>query len=121
MALRKEVQQTYQNHFIKGFTKPRNVPEPPGAWPIIGHLPLLVSAKQPHRAFAALAEKYGPSVRCFCMGMSPMLIMEQRERLLKNVTPPKIMCLRYKVPVTIAGKLMAYDHSGHGLLLLSGT
>ncbi|KAK9107884.1 hypothetical protein Syun_023895 [Stephania yunnanensis] len=34
-------------------------PEPPGAWPIIGHLPLLVSAKQPHRAFAALLEKYG--------------------------------------------------------------
>ncbi|KAK9145508.1 hypothetical protein Sjap_005411 [Stephania japonica] len=26
-----------------------------GAWPIIGHLPLLVSAKRPHRAFAALA------------------------------------------------------------------
>ncbi|KAK9081998.1 hypothetical protein Syun_030980 [Stephania yunnanensis] len=66
-------------------------PEPPGAWPIIGHLPLLVSAKQPHRAFAALAEKYGPAFM-LRMGMtSPMLIA-----------------------VTTAGKLMAYDHSVMG-------
>ncbi|KAK9107888.1 hypothetical protein Syun_023899 [Stephania yunnanensis] len=83
-------------------------PEPPGAWPIIGHLPLLVSAKQPHRAFAALAEKYGPAFM-LRMGMSsPMLI-----RLLKNVTLAKDHVFATR-PVTTAGKLMAYDHSVMG-------
>ncbi|KAK9124839.1 hypothetical protein Scep_013685 [Stephania cephalantha] len=84
-------------------------PEPPGAWPIIGHLPLLVSAKQPHRAFAALAEKYGPAFM-LRMGMtSPMLIVSTRE-VAKECYTAKDHVFATR-PVTTAGKLMAYDHS----------
>ncbi|KAL2335604.1 hypothetical protein Fmac_016817 [Flemingia macrophylla] len=31
-----------------------------GAWPILGHLPLLIGSQTPHRALGALADKYGP-------------------------------------------------------------
>ncbi|KAK9145512.1 hypothetical protein Sjap_005415 [Stephania japonica] len=86
-------------------------PEPPGAWPIIGHLPLLVSAKQPHRAFAALAEKYGPAFM-LRMGMSPMLIVSSRE-VAKECYTAKDHVFATR-PVTTAGKLMAYDHSVMG-------
>ncbi|KAK9170032.1 hypothetical protein Syun_002172 [Stephania yunnanensis] len=110
-ALRKKFNKLTKTTSSKALLKPRNVPEPPGAWPIIGHLPLLVSAKQPHRAFAALAEKYGPAFM-LRMGMSPMLIVSI-ERLLKNVTLPKIMCLRQGCHNSL-GKLMAYDHSVMG-------
>ncbi|KAK9095978.1 hypothetical protein Sjap_021475 [Stephania japonica] len=87
-------------------------PEPPGAWPIIGHLPLLVSAKQPHRAFAALAEEYGPAFM-LRMGMSsPMLIVSSRE-VAKECYTAKDHVFATR-PTTTAGKLMAYDHSVMG-------
>ncbi|KAK9169994.1 hypothetical protein Syun_002134 [Stephania yunnanensis] len=93
-CLRRKVRKITKSSSFNGkgaVVNKNNAPEPPGAWPIIGHLPLLVFAKQPHRAFAALAEKYGPAFMVR-MGMSsPMLIA-----------------------VTTAGKLMAYDHSVMG-------
>ncbi|XP_042496917.1 cytochrome P450 CYP82D47-like [Macadamia integrifolia] len=42
-------------------TKPTEAPEPPGAWPIIGHL-LQLTAPQPlFRTLAAIADKHGPA------------------------------------------------------------
>ncbi|KAK9081693.1 hypothetical protein Syun_031799 [Stephania yunnanensis] len=44
--------------------------------------------------------------------------MKAAEKLLKNVTPPKIMCLRYKARLSpLPGSSWAYDHSNvfHGL------
>ncbi|KAK9082060.1 hypothetical protein Syun_031459 [Stephania yunnanensis] len=74
-CLRRKVRKITKSSSFNGNKK--YAPEPPGAWPIIGHLPLLVSAKQPHRAFAALADKYGPAFM-LRMGMtSPMLIVVQ--------------------------------------------
>ncbi|KAK9169990.1 hypothetical protein Syun_002130 [Stephania yunnanensis] len=88
-----------------------NAPEPPGAWPIIGHLPLLVFAKQPHRAFAALAEKYGPAFMVR-MGMSsPMLIVSSREVAKECYTAKDHV---FATRLSLAGKLMAYDHSVMG-------
>ncbi|KAK9082062.1 hypothetical protein Syun_031461 [Stephania yunnanensis] len=78
MVLRRKVRKITKSSSFNGNKK--YAPEPPGAWPIIGHLPLLVSAKQPHRAFAALATNHVFATRL----------------------------------VTIAGKLMAYDHSVMG-------
>ncbi|KAK9157107.1 hypothetical protein Scep_003681 [Stephania cephalantha] len=95
----------------KALIKPKYAPEPPGAWPIIGHLPILVSAKQPHRAFAALAEKHGPAF-LLRMGMSPMLIVSSRE-VAKECYTAKDHVFATR-PVTTAGKLMAYDHSVMG-------
>ncbi|KAK9081702.1 hypothetical protein Syun_031808 [Stephania yunnanensis] len=110
-ALRKKFNKLTKTTSSKALLKPRNVPEPPGAWPIIGHLPLLVSAKQPHRAFAALAEKYGPAFM-LRMGMSPMLIVSSRE-VAKECYTAKDHVFATR-PVTTAGKLMAYDHSVMG-------
>ncbi|KAK9081695.1 hypothetical protein Syun_031801 [Stephania yunnanensis] len=108
-CLRKKVRKLTKSSSFnnKVFVNKNNAPEPPGAWPIIGHLPLLVSAKQPHRAFAALAEKYGPAFMVR-MGMSsPMLIVSDRE-VAKECYTPKIMLSQ------LFGKLMAYDHSVMG-------
>ncbi|XP_042497481.1 cytochrome P450 CYP82D47-like [Macadamia integrifolia] len=43
-------------------SKPTHAPEPPGAWPIIGHLLQLTTPEQPlFRTLAAMADKYGPA------------------------------------------------------------
>ncbi|KAK9082004.1 hypothetical protein Syun_030986 [Stephania yunnanensis] len=109
-CLRRKVRKITKSSSFNGNKK--YAPEPPGAWPIIGHLPLLVSAKQPHRAFAALADKYGPAFM-LRMGMtSPMLIVSSRE-VAKECYTAKDHVFATR-PVTTAGKLMAYDHSVMG-------
>ncbi|KAF2324446.1 hypothetical protein GH714_014188 [Hevea brasiliensis] len=40
--------------------KAKAAPEAGGAWPILGHLPLLAGRELPHITLAALADKYGP-------------------------------------------------------------
>ncbi|XP_047176212.1 cytochrome P450 82A4-like [Vigna umbellata] len=42
------------------FSKGKAAPTVAGAWPILGHLPLLNDSKAPHRTLGALADKYGP-------------------------------------------------------------
>ncbi|MED6185865.1 hypothetical protein PIB30_061154 [Stylosanthes scabra] len=44
----------FHHHHIK------EPPTVPGAWPIIGHLPLLRSSKQLHITLASMADKHGP-------------------------------------------------------------
>jgi len=49
--------------FLYGLFKFSRGKEPPtvaGAWPILGHLPLMSGSKSPHRTLGALADKYGP-------------------------------------------------------------
>ncbi|KAG8632548.1 cytochrome P450 CYP82D47 [Manihot esculenta] len=40
--------------------KKRALPEPAGAWPVIGHLRLLAGSQPPHVILGKLADKYGP-------------------------------------------------------------
>ncbi|KAK9169987.1 hypothetical protein Syun_002127 [Stephania yunnanensis] len=114
-CLRRKVRKITKSSSFNGkgaVVNKNNAPEPPGAWPIIGHLPLLVSAKQPHRAFAALAEKYGPAFMVR-MGMSsPMLIVSSRE-VAKECYTAKDHVFATRLSQA-AGKLMAYDHSVMG-------
>ncbi|WVZ14722.1 hypothetical protein V8G54_012288 [Vigna mungo] len=42
------------------FSQGKEAPRVAGAWPILGHLPLLNASKAPHRTLGALADKYGP-------------------------------------------------------------
>ncbi|PIA52418.1 hypothetical protein AQUCO_01000350v1 [Aquilegia coerulea] len=39
----------------------RTAPEPAGAWPLIGHLPMLFEPQIPHIVLGDLADKYGPA------------------------------------------------------------
>ncbi|KAK3424717.1 hypothetical protein EUGRSUZ_F01490 [Eucalyptus grandis] len=47
-------------------SKLKTPPEPLGAWPIIGHLPILAKSKLHHKTLASLADQCGPifNVRC---------------------------------------------------------
>lgn len=38
----------------------KEAPTVAGAWPILGHLPLLSGSETPHKVLDALADKYGP-------------------------------------------------------------
>ncbi|GAB4827223.1 hypothetical protein Ancab_040017 [Ancistrocladus abbreviatus] len=50
-------------------------PEPPGGWPIIGHLPKLITGNSPIcRTLAAMADQCGP-VYMIQMGMQPALVV----------------------------------------------
>ncbi|KAK7381348.1 hypothetical protein VNO78_33980 [Psophocarpus tetragonolobus] len=42
------------------FSQGKEAPKVAGAWPILGHLPLLSGSQTPHRMLGALADKYGP-------------------------------------------------------------
>ncbi|KAI3966291.1 hypothetical protein MKW92_004933 [Papaver armeniacum] len=53
-------------------------PEPKGAWPIIGHLPLLRGADLPHVAVGNLADKYGP-IFSFRIGLKPAIVVSSME------------------------------------------
>ncbi|MCL7038215.1 hypothetical protein MKW94_027829, partial [Papaver nudicaule] len=60
-------------------SKPAPAPEPPGAWPIIGHLPLLRRGNKPaYVTFGELADKLGPAfiVR---IGLSKALVVSSWE------------------------------------------
>ncbi|RDX96307.1 Pentatricopeptide repeat-containing protein, partial [Mucuna pruriens] len=55
--------------------------EPPtvaGAWPILGHLPLLSASQSPHKTFGALADKYG-TIFTFKLGARKALVINNWE------------------------------------------
>ncbi|KAL6128219.1 hypothetical protein ACLB2K_071575 [Fragaria x ananassa] len=47
-------------YFQTRTAKNRGPPEAAGAWPILGHLPLLGGPQPPHIILANMADKYGP-------------------------------------------------------------
>ncbi|XP_058069219.1 cytochrome P450 CYP82D47-like [Magnolia sinica] len=93
-------------------SKSNAVPEPPGAWPIIGHLHQLGRHEPLCRTFSAMADKYGPAfiVR---LGMRPTLIISSWE-LAKDcfTTNDKIFMGRPSVEV---GNHMSYNNAMFGL------
>ncbi|XP_042519232.1 cytochrome P450 CYP82D47-like [Macadamia integrifolia] len=86
-------------------------PEPPGAWPIIGHL-LQLSTPQPlFRTLAAMAEKHGPAfiVR---FGVHPTLVISSWE-LAKEcfTTNDKALASR---PRSASGNYLTYNYAMFG-------
>ncbi|KAF8022900.1 hypothetical protein BT93_F0419 [Corymbia citriodora subsp. variegata] len=41
-------------------SKLKMAPEAAGAWPVIGHLPVLAKSKLPHKTLASMADEFGP-------------------------------------------------------------
>ncbi|XP_068323574.1 cytochrome P450 CYP82D47-like [Pyrus communis] len=53
-------------------------PEAKGAWPILGHLPLLGGSTPPHITLGAMADKYGP-IFTIRIGVYPSLVISSSE------------------------------------------
>ncbi|KAH7863820.1 hypothetical protein Vadar_022321 [Vaccinium darrowii] len=58
----------------------KSPPEPQGAWPIFGHLPLFRSQVPLARTLAAMADKYGP-VFLLRLGIHPVLVVNNWESM----------------------------------------
>ncbi|KAH9728725.1 Dimethylnonatriene synthase [Citrus sinensis] len=83
-------------------------PEPSGAWPLIGHLPLLNGQEPICKILGALADKYGP-IYSLRLGKHPILIVSGWE-IVKDcfTTNDRILATRAKI---VAGKYMGYDNA----------
>ncbi|XP_065848125.1 cytochrome P450 CYP82D47-like [Euphorbia lathyris] len=59
-------------------SKKKSPPQPGGAWPIIGHLPLLAAKQPAHIILGNLADKYGP-IFTINFGIHPTLVVSNND------------------------------------------
>lgn len=86
-------------------------PEPVGAWPIIGHLPLLGGQTPVALVLAGLADKYGPVFK-IRLGMRPAIVVSNWESVKECFTTnDKALCNR---PSSNAGKYLGYNYAAFG-------
>ncbi|XP_061352569.1 cytochrome P450 82A3-like [Gastrolobium bilobum] len=86
----------------------REAPTVAGAWPILGHLPLLNSSKTPHRTLGALADKYGP-LFTIKLGAKPALVLSNWEMAKECFTTNDIAVSSR--PKLVAGECMSYNQA----------
>ncbi|XP_058185709.1 nicotine N-demethylase CYP82E4-like [Rhododendron vialii] len=96
-----------QRHKIKS----KSPPEPPGAWPIIGHLRLLRGRAPLARTLGAMADKYGP-VFLFRLGVHPVLVVSNWESFKECFTTNDITLASR--PQSEASKYLGYNMAGFG-------
>ncbi|MQM15848.1 hypothetical protein Taro_048802 [Colocasia esculenta] len=89
--------------------EPRMPPEPAGAWPVVGHFPLLMRGKEiAARTLGRMADKYGP-VFMLRLGAHRTLVISSQEAARDCFTTwDRVFATR---PRSTAGKHLAYDHS----------
>ena len=80
-------------------------PFPAGAWPVIGHLPLLAGTESPHRALGAMADKYGP-LFTLRLGLNHALVLSSWEMAKECFTTND-------AAVSSRPKLVAVKHLGY--------
>ncbi|XP_050231590.1 xanthotoxin 5-hydroxylase CYP82C4-like [Mercurialis annua] len=87
----------------------KNPPEPAGAWPIVGHLPLLGGSNQLlHRTFKTMADKLGP-IFLIRLGIHQAVIVSDKELARECFTVnDKVFPTR---PKSLAVKIMGYNHA----------
>lgn len=88
-----------------GNRKGHKPPEARGAWPIIGHLPLLGGSKPPHITLAGMAEMYGP-VFTIRLGVHRALVVSSAESAKECFTINDVQ-------VSSRPKLIAVEHFGY--------
>ncbi|KAE8008990.1 hypothetical protein FH972_005448 [Carpinus fangiana] len=84
---------------------PNLAPFPAGAWPVIGHLPLLAGTELPHRALGAMADKYGP-LFTLRLGLNHALVLSSWEMAKECFTTND-------AAVSSRPKLVAVKHLGY--------
>ncbi|KAL2330718.1 hypothetical protein Fmac_018299 [Flemingia macrophylla] len=92
--------------FKSGGTK--EAPRVAGAWPILGHLPLLSGSQTPHRVLGALANKYGP-IFTIKLGTKKALVISNWE-IAKECFTTNDMA------VSSRPKLLAVEHMGYNAM-----
>ncbi|KAI3408931.1 uncharacterized protein J3R85_019939 [Psidium guajava] len=88
-------------------------PELPGAWPIIGHLPLLGGETPLARTLAAMADRQGPMFR-IRLGVHPVTVISSREAVRECFTThDKALASR---PKSKAGIHLGYGYAAFGFV-----
>ncbi|KAK1356016.1 Cytochrome P450, family 82, subfamily G, polypeptide 1 [Heracleum sosnowskyi] len=85
-----------------GDKKKIQAPKPDGAWPILGHLPLIAGSDTAFRILADMADKYGPVFR-IQLGLHNALVVSSKEAVKQIfttndanfLTRPKSLALKY--------------------------
>ncbi|KAK7365113.1 hypothetical protein VNO80_13935 [Phaseolus coccineus] len=93
------------------FFQTKEAPTVAGAWPILGHLPLLNGSKTPHKTLGALADKYGP-IFTIKLGSKKALVINNWE-IAKECFTTNDMAVSSR-PKLVAIELMGYNHSIFG-------
>ncbi|KAJ1390456.1 Cytochrome P450 [Sesbania bispinosa] len=88
----------------------REAPLVAGAWPIIGHLPLLRGSQTPHRTLGAIADKYGP-IFTIKLGATPALVLSSWEMAKECFTTNDLV-------VSSRPKLVAVEHMAYNQAML---
>ncbi|KAF8022904.1 hypothetical protein BT93_F0422 [Corymbia citriodora subsp. variegata] len=83
-------------------------PEVSGAWPVIGHMPMLAKSHLPHRTFASMADRYGPifTVR---LGLSAAVVVSSSE-IAKECFTKHDLALASR-PQLLAFEVMGYNNA----------
>ena len=86
-------------------------PQAAGAWPMIGHLPLLRGPKLPYITLGAMAERYGP-IYAIRLCVQPALVVSSWELTKEIFTNHDVAVVSR--PKMAASKHMAYNYTMFG-------
>ncbi|RZC29833.1 cytochrome P450 82A4 [Glycine soja] len=86
----------------------KEAPTVGGAWPIFGHLPLLIGSKSPHKALGALAEKHGP-LFTIKLGVKKALVVSDWEMARECFTTNDVAVSAR--PKLLVAELMCYNNA----------
>ncbi|KAK7273263.1 hypothetical protein RIF29_14312 [Crotalaria pallida] len=96
-------------------SKPVKGREPPmvsGAWPLLGHLPLLSGSQALHYNLGGIADRYGP-VFTIMLGAARVLVINNWE-MAKECFTTNDLTLSYR-PILLMNEHMTYNHAMFGL------
>ncbi|MCH95012.1 cytochrome P450, partial [Trifolium medium] len=91
-------------------SKNKEAPIVTGAWPILGHLPLLKGSKTPHRTLGDLADKYGP-LFAIKLGSKNALVLSNWEMAKECFT-------KFDSAISTRPKLVATEHLAYNGAML---
>ncbi|KAB1220427.1 Cytochrome P450 82A4 [Morella rubra] len=89
----------------------QKIPTPAGAWPIIGHLPLLGGTDPPHKTLGSMADKYGPLFTVH-LGLQKALVLNSWESAKECFTTNDLAVSSR--PQLVASKHIGYNDAMFG-------
>ncbi|MED6217852.1 hypothetical protein PIB30_021493 [Stylosanthes scabra] len=103
-------------HRSKAFQRSREPPMVDGAWPLLGHLPLLSGSKATHHLFGSISDNYGP-LFTIKIGHTKILVINNSETA-KECYTTNDLAVSYR-PNLVAIQNMTYNHSMFGHVRVS--